>query len=254
MLVTEWSFGNVLFWTMLVFFFWFMAIWIFIMIFADIFRRRRPVRLGQGRMDILIFIVPFLGAIDLPDRAAEDDGAGQGDDGAQQEAQRRVSGYSPADEVAKLAKLRDEGKITAEEYEEMKKGDDAEFDSSFDRHRGCAPDAGQTLRTCAIEKNTAIASASDSVGHVSLTVRHAELSPADAKKKMTPNMSVWVVAVRLPAWNKVALQARRTAGMMYVPAIIFGPPMNRRESREALGRTGSMSERCPIEAEHGTGA
>ena len=38
-----------------------------------------------------------------------------------QEAQRRVEGYSPADEIAKLAKLRDEGKITAEEYEDMKK-------------------------------------------------------------------------------------------------------------------------------------
>ena len=38
-----------------------------------------------------------------------------------QEAERRVSGYSPADEVAKLSKLRDEGKITPEEYEEMKK-------------------------------------------------------------------------------------------------------------------------------------
>ena len=38
-----------------------------------------------------------------------------------QEAQRRVEGYSAADEVAKLAKLRDEGKICAEEYEAMKK-------------------------------------------------------------------------------------------------------------------------------------
>ena len=31
-----------------------------------------------------------------------------------------MSGYSAADEVAKLGKLRDEGKITAEEYEKMK--------------------------------------------------------------------------------------------------------------------------------------
>ena len=38
-----------------------------------------------------------------------------------QEAQRRISGYSSADEIEKLAKLRDEGKITAEEYEEMKR-------------------------------------------------------------------------------------------------------------------------------------
>jgi hypothetical protein len=36
------------------------------------------------------------------------------------ERERRASGYSAADEVAKLAKLRDEGKITAEEYEQLK--------------------------------------------------------------------------------------------------------------------------------------
>ena len=39
---------------------------------------------------------------------------------AVQERERRATGYSAADEVAKLAKLRDEGKITAEEYETMK--------------------------------------------------------------------------------------------------------------------------------------
>jgi Short C-terminal domain len=38
-----------------------------------------------------------------------------------QQAEARISGYSAADEVAKLAKLRDEGKITAEEYEDMKR-------------------------------------------------------------------------------------------------------------------------------------
>ena len=48
MLATEWSFGNVL-WTMLVFFFWFMAIWIFIMVFSDIFRRR--ICRGRRRQD-----------------------------------------------------------------------------------------------------------------------------------------------------------------------------------------------------------
>ena len=37
-----------------------------------------------------------------------------------QEAERRMEGYSAADEVAKLAKLRDDGTITAEEYETMK--------------------------------------------------------------------------------------------------------------------------------------
>ena len=120
MLATEWSFGNVL-WTMLVFFFWFMAIWIFITVFADIFRRRDLSGAAKAGWVILIFIVPFLGAIIYliarPKMTEQD----KEDMERMQAAEMRVSGYSPADEVAKLSKLRDEGKITAEEYEEMKK-------------------------------------------------------------------------------------------------------------------------------------
>ncbi len=52
-----------------------------------------------------------------------------------QEAQRRVAGYSAADEIAKLTKLRDSGAITAEEYEEMKRKAMIEIASSS------APDA-----------------------------------------------------------------------------------------------------------------
>ena len=120
MLATEWSFGNVL-WTMLVFFFWFMAIWIFIIVFSDIFRRRDLSGAAKAGWIILIFIVPFLGAIIYMiarPRMTEQD---KEDMERMQAAEMRVSGYSPADEVAKLSKLRDEGKITAEEYEEMKK-------------------------------------------------------------------------------------------------------------------------------------
>ncbi|HEX9299983.1 MAG TPA: PLD nuclease N-terminal domain-containing protein [Actinomycetota bacterium] len=120
MLATEWSLGNVL-WAMLVFFFWFMAIWIFITVFADIFRRRDLSGGAKAGWIILIFIVPFLGAIIYliarPKMTAQD----KEDMERMQEAERRVSGYSPADEVAKLSKLRDDGKITAEEYEDMKK-------------------------------------------------------------------------------------------------------------------------------------
>jgi hypothetical protein len=120
MLATEWSFGDVL-WTMLVFFFWFMAIWIFIMVFADIFRRRDLSGWGKAGWIFLIFIVPFLGAliylIARPKMTEQD----KEDMERMQQTQSRMSGYSAADEVAKLAKLRDEGKITAEEYEDMKR-------------------------------------------------------------------------------------------------------------------------------------
>jgi uncharacterized membrane protein len=120
MLATEWSLGNVL-WAMLVFFFWFMAIWIFISVFADIFRRRDISGWAKAGWILLIFIVPFLGAliylIARPRMTAQD----KEDMERMQEAQRRVSGYSPAQEIEKLSKLRDENKITAEEYEDMKR-------------------------------------------------------------------------------------------------------------------------------------
>jgi len=119
MLATEWNLGSVM-WAMLVFFFWFMAIWIFITIFADIFRRNDIHGGMKAFWIILIFIVPFVGAliyiIARPKMTEQDKQMME----QAAEAQRRISGYSAADEVAKLAKLRDSGEITAEQYEDMK--------------------------------------------------------------------------------------------------------------------------------------
>jgi uncharacterized membrane protein len=106
---------------MLAFFFWFMVIWIFIGVFADIFRRNDLSGVAKGGWILLFFILPFFGLliymIARPKMTAQDKEMMD----QMQEAQRRASGYSAADEVAKLAKLRDSGEITAEQYEEMKK-------------------------------------------------------------------------------------------------------------------------------------
>jgi Phospholipase_D-nuclease N-terminal len=114
------TFGEIL-WSMLIFFFWFMAIWIFITVFADIFRRNDLTGWAKAGWIVLIFIVPFLGAliylIARPKMTEQDKQMIE----QAQEAERRISGYSSADEIAKLAKLRDEGKITTEEYEDLKK-------------------------------------------------------------------------------------------------------------------------------------
>ena len=120
MIATEWSLGSVI-WAMIVFFFWFMAIWIFITIFADIFRRRDLSGWAKAGWVLLIFVLPFLGAliymIARPKMTEQD----KEEIERMQEAQRRIEGYSPADEIEKLAKLRDEGKISAEEYEDLKR-------------------------------------------------------------------------------------------------------------------------------------
>ena len=120
MLATEWSFGSVI-WTMVVLFFWVMAIWIFIAIFADIFRRNDLSGWAKAGWIFLIFVVPFLGAliyiIARPKMTAQDKEMME----QAQEVQRRIEGYSPADEIAKLAELRDKGEISAEEYTDLKR-------------------------------------------------------------------------------------------------------------------------------------
>jgi uncharacterized membrane protein len=114
------TFGEIL-WSMLVFFFWFMAIWIFITIFADIFRRRDLSGWGKAGWILLLFILPFLGAliylIARPKMTEQD----REEMERAQEAQRRLTGYSAAAEIEKLSKLRDQGAITAEEFEEAKR-------------------------------------------------------------------------------------------------------------------------------------
>ena len=62
MLATEWTFGSVL-WVMIAFFFWFMLIWIFIALFADIFRRKDIHGGAKAGWILLIFIVPLFGAL-----------------------------------------------------------------------------------------------------------------------------------------------------------------------------------------------
>ena len=105
---------------MAAFFFWFMAIWIFIQIFADIFHRRDLSGAAKTGWIVLLFVLPFLGAliymIARPKMTEQD----REDIARVQEAQRRLSGYSPAEELEKLAKLRDSGELTAEEYERLK--------------------------------------------------------------------------------------------------------------------------------------
>jgi Phospholipase_D-nuclease N-terminal/Short C-terminal domain len=119
-MIADYTFGDVL-WSMLVFFFWFMAIWVFIAVFADIFRRNDLSGWAKAGWILLIFIVPFLGAliyvIARPKMTEQDREIAT----KMQEEQRRREGYSAADEIAKLTKLRDSGDITPEQFEELKK-------------------------------------------------------------------------------------------------------------------------------------
>jgi hypothetical protein len=107
-------------WSMVVFFFWFMLIMIFISLFADIFRRNDISGGWKAIWILLLFVLPLVGAliyiIARPKMTAQDVQMM-----AQSEAAAKaVVSVSTADELAKLAQLRDSGAITIPEYESLK--------------------------------------------------------------------------------------------------------------------------------------
>ena len=107
-------------WSMVVFFFWFMAIWIFISLFADIFRRDDLSGGWKAIWILVLFILPFLGAliyiITRPKATPQDVRMM-----TQAEAAAQAAGQvSTADQLAKLAQLRDSGVISVPEYEKLK--------------------------------------------------------------------------------------------------------------------------------------
>jgi hypothetical protein len=107
-------------WSMVVLFFWFMAIYIFISLFADIFRRNDLSGGWKAIWILVLFIVPFFGAliyiIARPKVTPQDlEMATQAD-----AAMKAASQVSVADQLEKLAQLRDSGAISVPEYEKLK--------------------------------------------------------------------------------------------------------------------------------------
>jgi hypothetical protein len=61
-MLADYDFGSFL-WTMFAFFFWFMLIWMFIMVFADILRRKDLSGGAKAGWILLIFILPLFGIL-----------------------------------------------------------------------------------------------------------------------------------------------------------------------------------------------
>ncbi len=111
--------GDFLLWTIEVFFL-ILAIWIFIAIFSDIFRRTDIHGGMKALWVIVIFILPFIGCliyiIARPKVTAGDVQEMVRADAASQ----AVAGVSKADELTKLAQLKESGAITPAEYDSLK--------------------------------------------------------------------------------------------------------------------------------------
>jgi type VI protein secretion system component VasK len=119
MLLDDVSFWDVVWWMIMVFFF-VMAIWVFISIFADILRRNDHSGWAKAGWMLFIFVLPLIGClvyiIARPRMTAQD----QQMIAQYQEVVHRQQAFA-ADEVAKAQKLKESGAITAEEFEKIKK-------------------------------------------------------------------------------------------------------------------------------------
>jgi len=117
-----------IFWTMLWFFLWFAWIVILVRVFADIFRSHDMGGFAKALWSIFVILVPFLGVfiylIVRGHHMADQDIA----DAQQREQQfqsyvKDVAGSgsaSTADELAKLADLKDRGVISDAEFQQQK--------------------------------------------------------------------------------------------------------------------------------------
>jgi ABC-type multidrug transport system fused ATPase/permease subunit len=126
MLAAEFGTGQV-FWSFLWFFLFFIWIWLLIVVFSDIFRSPDLSGWGKALWCIFIIFVPYLGVFvyliarghKMQDHAMQQ--------AAKQEAAMReyvqnvasTSG-SGADEIARLADLRDRGVLSEEEFQQAK--------------------------------------------------------------------------------------------------------------------------------------
>jgi phosphoglycerol transferase MdoB-like AlkP superfamily enzyme len=121
---TEWGTGQV-FWSFLWFFLFFVWIWLLIIVFSDIFRSRDLSGWAKALWVIFVILVPYLGVFvyliarghKMGQHAAEDAAAA---DAATRQYIQQVTTTSPAEELEKLARLREQGVITEDEYQQLK--------------------------------------------------------------------------------------------------------------------------------------
>ena len=115
------------FWTIFIIFLWVIWFWILITIFIDLFRSRDLSGWAKALWFIFILILPLIGVLvyliarggKMHEHAAQD--ARRQDEAFRAYVQEAAgSDTSPADQLAKLADLRDRGVITAEEFEREK--------------------------------------------------------------------------------------------------------------------------------------
>ena len=123
-IAADYPFMDVL-WSMIIFFFWVIWIWIVITVLVDIFRRHDISGWAKAAWVIFVVILPWLGV--LVYLIAQHDGMrersvkqAQGQQQAFDDYVRETAGGGAAGDIAKAKELLDTGAITQAEFEALK--------------------------------------------------------------------------------------------------------------------------------------
>ena len=114
------------FWTILMVFLWVLWFWVLITVFIDLFRSRDLSGWAKALWFVFILVLPLIGVLvyliarggKMHEHAARD--ARQQEAEFRSYVQEAAGSQSPADQLAKLADLRDRGVITADEFDREK--------------------------------------------------------------------------------------------------------------------------------------
>jgi Phospholipase_D-nuclease N-terminal len=123
----DYPFLDVL-WTMIIFFAWVVYIWMIVVLFTDVFRRRDIGGWAKGAWIIFMIVLPFVGV--LAYLIAQHDGIAQRNLEAAQAQQQRFDehvraaaareGGGPAAEIEKAQQLLEKGAINQAEFDAIK--------------------------------------------------------------------------------------------------------------------------------------
>jgi uncharacterized membrane protein YcjF (UPF0283 family) len=124
-IATSYPFLNV-FWDILIIFAWVLFIWIAIVVFTDLFRRRDISGWGKAAWVVLIVLLPWIGV--LAYLIVNHDGMAERSEKQTQAAQAQLDEYvrqaagkgGPASEIETAKKLLDSGTITPAEFDAIK--------------------------------------------------------------------------------------------------------------------------------------
>jgi membrane protein implicated in regulation of membrane protease activity len=114
------------FWTVFEIFLWIIWIWILIYVFIDIFRSHDLSGTAKALWFVFVLFIPLIGVLvyliarggEMQHRAQQQ--AQQQDQEVRRYIQQTANEGNSADQLAKLADLRDRGVITADEFEREK--------------------------------------------------------------------------------------------------------------------------------------